>query len=436
MTDVVVIGAGSAGAVVAARLSERSGRRVTLLEAGPDHDSAHTPPSIAGASFVEAMREPGRVWDPLDAVRADAQTPRRYTRGRGTGGSSAVNAMVALPGEPDDYDEWARIHGLRSWGWEHVRPWFDRVAVPAAPAPTFGAVSAAVMAAGGEAARLTRFPDGRRASVNDVYLEPVRARPNLVIRGDAEVRRVVIQGRRVIGVELADGSTIDTNAVVVCAGAIHSPRILLRSGVDLEGVGQGLQDHPSFPVTIRLREEHWLQPGVPAVSSLLRATYRRRHDLQVLPLDEADPTLPGLGVLLGAVMKVASRGVVTADAIEFRMLSDERDVAAMHAVADVVERLLEHPVVAALGDVLEFDRSDEGLLASVGDYVHAVGTCRMGHDEGAVVDEWCCVHHHEGLWVCDASVMPEVPRANTHLPTLMIAERVAAHLDTLIATGA
>ena len=174
------------------------------------------------------FRSPGRLWDDLDAVRASGQAPRRYARGRGVGGSSAVNAMVALPGEPDDYDEWARNYQLTDWSWQHVAPWFQRVAVPRHRSASHGAVAAALVSVGGEAAELTRFADGRRASVNDVYIEPARARANFEVRGDSPVRRVVLEGTRAVGVELDDGTVIEAAAVVVCAGAIHSPRVLLR----------------------------------------------------------------------------------------------------------------------------------------------------------------------------------------------------------------
>ncbi len=222
---VAVVGAGSGGATIAARLREHPEVPVALFEAGPDHRSAATPVAIAGPSYVEAVREPGRTWSSLEAVRARGQAARPYLRGRGVGGSSAINAMVALPGRPEDYDEWEHLHRCGGWGWSDVEPWFDRTALTLtrAPAAEWGALNRLVGAVWPESAGgvpLTRDRAGRRVSVNDAYLEPARARPNLIMHGDSLVERILFEGRRAVGVLVA-GREVSADLVVVCAGAIH-----------------------------------------------------------------------------------------------------------------------------------------------------------------------------------------------------------------------
>lgn len=440
--DVVVVGAGSGGAVLAGRLSERPDRTVLLLEAGPDHDRAHTPAAIAGSSFLDAMLEPGRLWPDLLATRTVEQGLRPYARGRGVGGSSAVNAMVGIPGEPGDYDEWESAYGCTGWSWATVGPWFDRIALPLRTAEPheFGSVTRALFAAEPSAmfAPLTRFADGRRADTNAVYIEPARSRPNFAVRGGALVDRVLLEGRRAVGVRLADGTEIEAGTVVLAAGAIHSPAILLRTAIDLPGIGQGLQDHPSIPIALRMREGHAAAPGSLALSACLRGSHAETNDLQLLALDAVDATMPDLGLLMGAVMRVHSRGslrLASADptvhpVVELNMLDDERDVLAMRAAASLTARVAESAAIAAVAEVQPYDLSDDALRRSVGDYVHVVGTCRMGAagDPAAVVDPSCRLIGHEALVVCDASVIPAVPRANTHLPVVMLAERIASTL--------
>ncbi len=433
---IIVVVAGSAGAVVAARLSEQPDFHVTLLEAGPDHRSAETPPEIAGSSFVAAMALPDRHWPGLQAVRSPGQAPRAYVRGRGVGGSSAINAMVAMPGHRSDYDGWERDHGCDGWGWDDVAPWFERTSLVLhrAPRSEWGRVNVAL--AGAEPAAiggvdLTRSAAGARVSVNDAYLEPARGRANLVVRGDALVDRVLLDGRVARGVRLASGEELEADLVIVSAGAIHSPAILLRSRVDAAGIGANLHDHPSFPIAITLGESPTPTPAALPIATVARLSSPfETDDVQLVPIDGIDRSAPRLGLLMAALMRSKSRGSVrlagddpTVDPIvEFGMFTDERDWRPMSAAIDAAERVLEHRSFALLGAVSDYDRSHDGVRAALGDYVHAAGTCAMG----TVVDPACRVIGYDGLMVCDASVMPEAPRANLHLPTVMVAERVAA----------
>jgi 5-(hydroxymethyl)furfural/furfural oxidase len=434
--DVLVVGGGSAGAVVAARLSENAARSVMVIEAGPDHRSVDTPEAISGPSFLDAIAEPGRVWPGLLVRRAAGAPLTPYLRGRGIGGSSAVNAMVGLTGEPDDYDAWEREHGCVGWAWTDVAPVFGALPMPLTTWPdSAGPLSAALIgSAGVEPAPLTRHPDGRRVSTNDAYLEPARSRANLSVVGDSMVDRVLFNGRRAAGVRLADGREVEAGLVVVCAGAIHSPAILMRSGVGRPGVGRNLCDHPAFALPLRLRHP-WVAGG-PVITVVARGTHAVHHDLQVVPMDQV-PGEPGLVLLLAAAMHVHSRGSVrlaSADplvepAIDFAMLSDERDNSTLRAAISWAQRLAAGPAVTELAESLAVDTSVDGVRVGLADYVHAAGTCRMGasDDEMAVVDTAGAVIGYEGLVVCDASVMPSLPRANTLLPTLMVAERIVAH---------
>jgi choline dehydrogenase-like flavoprotein len=425
----VVVGAGSAGCVVAARLSQDQDREVVLVEAGPDLVAGAVPAAIESPNFLGATELPERN-DSIVATRVTGGSTTPYRRGWGIGGSSAVNAMVALRGDPSRY---------AAWGWNDVDSAWDACAIPieVPHAAELGPVDRALLATDPLAtpAPLTRR-DGRRVTAAEAYLWPAIDRPNLQVRANTPVDRLAIDGRRVLGVVTAGGEHIAADRVVVAAGAIRSPWLLLRSGVDTPGVGDGLQDHPSAPLTLALRTGAGVDPD-----SLVIGSIRQAGGIQFLPMNHLGSAAPGLGVLLVALMTPrGAAGTVRVGAdgaplVDFALLGDPDDVEALAVGVEsaidclqspAFDEIVESVYVDAFGTTLDAlsgrDAIRRWLRGHVGDYVHASSTCRMG----TVVDDDGALVGYEGISVCDASVFPRIPDVNTHLPTTMLAERLCA----------
>jgi len=495
--DVVVVGAGAAGAVVASRASEDPNRSVLLLDAGPDYAVASELPDDLrdghDNSYVD--HDWGLGYEPL-VGRSD-----RFPRGRVTGGSSAVNTTIALRGIPVDYDEWAAL-GNPGWAWADVLPAFNRLerdldfgAQPyhgdAGPisirrwtedelVPTQAAFIEAAVAHGFPRCADVNAPDavgagpmamnklGRlRISTALGYLSSARYRANLAIRANTTVRRIVIENGTAVGVETVAGDRIDARLVVVSAGAIHTPGVLVRSGVGdadelaslgiepvavVPGVGANLSDHPALAILLKPRFPEFCAPDLPLVQTICRYTTEGSStpldvNIELITRTRGRDGEP-MFMLAPSLEQVDGRGEVrqtsaSADsvpAIRTRFGENDRDV---QRHVDALQDAFALTRVAPLSEFIEAvtfpdpgrsGRADLEKLArrvSASGY-HPCGTAKMGpsDDPMAVVDHRGRSHAVAQLVVADASIMPTVPRANINLSSIMIGEMVGEWLRT------
>lgn len=504
--DDIIVGAGSAGAALAARLTEDPARRVLLIEGGPDYlTSEEIPEDIY---YGRSMSFVGHDW----SFRADVHDGRRirYPRGKTSGGSSAVGATVGLRGIPADYDDWAAA-GNPSWSYDEVLPFFRKLENdldfggseyhgdsgpmpirrwrPEELMPGQQAFVESCLTAGFPEVKdhnhpestgvgpipSTRHDPERRATTATTYLRLIRDRANLEIRARTSVDRVVFDGAKAVGVmAAADGGTYEFVAarrVILAAGAVASPGILLRSGIgpaedlrrlgvdvraDLPGVGANLVDHQRTGAFL-VAQPGACDPTVPFLQEILRTTSPHSgefNDLQYYMVNHFDLAhFPELQMLAGTteilgVMVVAqrpgSRGRITlrttdpaeAPAVELNFLDDAREMDILVDGVRTAWQLAHHSEILKLGQgfvVLRdamIDNDDmvrQYVKTSLDSAYHPTGTVRMGpaSDADTVVDERGAVHGTESLYVCDSSIMPNTVRANTNLTSIMIGERTA-----------
>ncbi|MBX3707967.1 MAG: FAD-dependent oxidoreductase [Pseudomonadales bacterium] len=502
MYDIIVVGAGSAGCAIAARASEHTGHRVLLVEAGPDYPDVSATPFDLVNSHNNSYRD--HDWGLSHAPTQGRSVP--FPRGRVTGGSSAVNTTIALRGVPEDYDDWAAA-GNPEWAWEAVLPAFRRLerdldfgAEPyhgdAGPIairryrdaellPQHQAFLAAAERLGYRPCADANDPWSEGAGPHPMnklgrlrvscalgYLAPARVRANLEIRANTLVRRLIVERGRCRGIEVeaTDGSVarVDARLVVLAAGAIMSPAILLRSGIgapaalgaygielvaDMPGVGANLSDHPALAVVCRVRDPALVDFDQPLIQTILRYTAPGsglRNDLQIEQLSfsgrrNAEPRFAIAAVLEyqhgRGELRLASADPHAAPVIENRFCEDPRDVARLTAcLRDTLAFARSAPLADMIDEIVFPDlrrvASDEDIAELCRRYsgsgYHPCGTARMGpaSDAGAVVDQYGCCHGVDALVVADASIMPAVPRANTNLTCIMIGERVGEWLRT------
>jgi len=488
--DVLIVGAGSAGCVLAARLSENPQLRVAVLEAG----GPATDPDIAIPQRWPLLG--GRDYDWAYRTTPQAGTAGRvheWPRGRVLGGSSCLNAMAHVRGAREDFSAWADATGSQRWSYAGLLPAFQRNEIPvmlpdAELSPVVRAYMAGALAAGipwrgdhntgallGVAPNSLTIRDGRRVTAADAYLEPARARANLNVFSNARVRGLTMSGARVSGVTAQiEGrrTVLAAGMTILCAGTIATPLLLMRSGIgpaaSLERVGVACRsDHPGVGDNLH---DHLLTAGNVYRAKQAVPTSRLQHSESLTYLNSADLTRtdgvpdvvlgcvaapavteaferPASGTaytILSGVTHPSSRGRITLSGpdledppiIDPQYLSTDHDRRLARQALDLARMIGHQPALEPWraeeiypGNDCRSDADlDAFLQRAVMTHHHPVGTCRMGRAAGSVVDADLKLQGFEGLYVVDASVIPALTSGPIHAAVLAIAETFAADI--------
>lgn len=497
--NTIIVGGGSAGAVLAARLSEDPKHSVLLLEAGADYPNLNTMPDDiklglgTGADFFNIQDQ--HNWR-FTATSTQHAPPMDVPRGKVMGGTSAINGQVFLRATPDDFQHWASL-GNPQWQYQDVLPYYRKLETDLDFQDDFHGTQGPIIAkrhklqdllpdqiafynacinegfppnpdhnhpdATGVGPYPLNNPNGIRWSTALGYITPARHRLNLTIKPNCTAHRILFHNKRAIGIQVHSGGELfnaHADEIILSAGAIGSPHLLLLSGIgpaqdlhklgipiiqDIPGVGKNLRDHPAVNVQWRCQPNFPIPPeGIGAQKVALRYTAQSSHlqnDMIKVMRFNTDQRLllmtVGIYLALSAgELRITSTNPNTQPSINYNYLNHPFDTQRLRNGIHLAIKLAQHPDLAKIihslhqptpAHLASDDLLDEWIHQTVSTMHHISCTCKMGppDDPLAVVSQHGRVHGIQGLRIADASIMPDCVRANTNATTIMIAERIA-----------